>query len=312
MLCLLTSTHEKKTFASFQDNYPSDPDSLGSQSFSSGNTLNNQNGFHHKSRPKTERDLFDKFNPNERSILDFISTTEFDSNHQLIDANSNQGDNPYSLILESLTPYESKNRETQIDYLVSFQDQFQRDFNNRILQSQSDLIYLGENVEGEFILENEGISSGELENGEGEFPVEESGETEGGEDEGNEDGGTEENNEGSWLDGEVCFEALLPSEEVSIVESQQSRRMKSNTLETQRLLSLIDIDININIEIEIERIQPQEEEEEETEENKAFAVTITATNPGGQTCQTERICRVTTIPRLGKRCLCRQIVVCSF
>jgi len=270
------------------------------------------------------KNLFHKFNPFERSILDYISQAQFELLDQMKE--SNHGSNLHSESFESL---KSEFHQPPL------KDEFEQSAKEithprRLLQSETNFInVLEENIGIGNIWENnmgEGVPFGESENGEGEN--ESNFEGEGGEHESESDEGgpgsgetgesdgdgngegegeTNEDTEGSWLEGEICFDGQSSDGEIIIIEGQQSESELQELYMSRLLASDISLNINVDININIERVQEQNNEEVE-----ATTFSITSIDPGEQTCHTERICRYVNIPRLGKRCICQQQVICLY
>lgn len=274
-----------------------------SLSLSANQNKNTDDACLQKRNVEPTRNLLNDFSPPERLILDYISNTQFELLDQ-IKENRLYSD---GFISVENKPHHSSESSKEIIH------------QQRLLQTEMNFInVLEDNIEIGNIWENNmeiEISFGESENDEGEIESNfegegaenefESGSESGGEgemEESDEEGETGE--EGSWLEGEVCFENLSSDEEIIILEGQQSE----SEVETSRLLaSDIDINIHVDINIDIEKVQEQNNEEAEIAN-----LTITSINPGEQNCHSQRICRIVTIPRLGKKCLCRQVVVCTY
>jgi len=270
------------------------------------------------------KNLFHKFNPSAVSILGDILQAQFELLDQMKE--SNHGSNLHSESFESLMSLKSE------PYKSPFKDVYEQSAKEithprRLLQSETNFInVLQENIGIGKIWENtmgEEVSFGESGNGkdENESKFEEGEENESGSSEldaggpgngetGEGDGDGDGNGEGKgetnedaedpWLGGEVCFEGQSSDGEMIIVEGQQSEIESHESDMLKLLASYIDFAIPIDI------VQVQQN----IEELEVNYFPITHYNPGDQNCHTQTICRYVNLPRLGKRCICRQQVVC--
>ncbi len=210
------------------------------------------------------------------SFFDYISTDD-----SILKSDSNDLQNYQLLYAKSA---EDLDEDIETDLVFFFQSTLESFYgwSSRMLQLQTEITHiLEESVNQEFILENEMQEETLLETGEIETHViNESEIVE-----------NNENNEGSSDEGEICIEGE------TTLESQE-----------QRLLGAY-ISIHINIHINIETGENQEENVEE--QYSTPPIVVPNINPGNQECQQITICRYTIIPRVGKKCLCKQELSCS-
>jgi len=233
----------------------------------------------------------------ERSSSDEISNTETDRPYQFENSDTRHQDSLHPFSFESLKNLKLNQdgdlkNEDKILSLITELDKNQQEKLHRILQLEDVFTEIREdnlemNTISEFASDRTELSFEESNTNEAESF--EAGEIE------------QDNQDPPSLEREICFE-----DESNLMEGQQSGS-ESGEFDLQRVLSLINIDVSINIEIE--KI-PQQQEEEENHGTR-IPIVVPDIDPGNQECQTAILCTYTIVPRLGRRCLCRQEASCS-